>query len=207
MVFCFPLPYFPLSTSALFFAKYSCTHIVYRRSLVTFYPIDSHAFHSMSIGPSIPDIQHFQNLTLKIQGQGQMTMMLHSYKSRRFHKTSNGINPSSGFRDMRSSKSLSPSAAWFVKFLAKGQAHMGQMGKWPWQCTTTGLDNSTEVRMEKIHEVVTEIWVPQIWQPTARPPKPWRQCPSSPDGWGVKNGIFDIPTKLQTEIKSNSHTW
>ena len=37
MVFCFPLPYFPLSTSALFFAKYSCTHIVYRRSLVTFY--------------------------------------------------------------------------------------------------------------------------------------------------------------------------
>ena len=39
MVFCFPLPYFPLSTSALFFAKYSCTHIVYRRSLVTFYSI------------------------------------------------------------------------------------------------------------------------------------------------------------------------
>ena len=37
MIFCFPLPYFPLSTSALFFAKYSCTHIVYRRSLVTFY--------------------------------------------------------------------------------------------------------------------------------------------------------------------------
>ena len=34
MIFCFPLPYFPLSTSALFFA---CTHIVYRRSLVTFY--------------------------------------------------------------------------------------------------------------------------------------------------------------------------
>ena len=37
MIFCFPLPYFPLSTSALFFAYYSCTHIVYRRSLVTFY--------------------------------------------------------------------------------------------------------------------------------------------------------------------------
>ena len=26
--------------------------------------------HSMSIGPSIPEIQHFQTLTLKIQGQG-----------------------------------------------------------------------------------------------------------------------------------------
>ena len=33
------------------------------------HPIDSHPFCSMSTGPSIPEIQHFQNLTLKIQGQ------------------------------------------------------------------------------------------------------------------------------------------
>ena len=79
----------------------------------------------MSIGPSIPEIEHFQYLTLKIQGQGQMTMMLHNYKSRQFHRTSNGINPSSGFKDMGSG----PSAAWFEKFLAQGQAHMGQMGE------------------------------------------------------------------------------
>ena len=58
----------------------------------------------------------------------------------------------------------------FDKFLAHGQAHMGQMGKWPWQCTTRGLDNSTELRMEKIHQEVTEIWVPQVWQPPAQPP-------------------------------------
>ena len=32
--------------------------------------IDSHPFHSMSIGHPIPEIQLFQNLTLKIQGQG-----------------------------------------------------------------------------------------------------------------------------------------
>ena len=32
--------------------------------------IDSHPFHSMSIAHPIPDIQLFQNLTLKIQGQG-----------------------------------------------------------------------------------------------------------------------------------------
>ena len=32
--------------------------------------IDSHPFRSMSIGPPISDIQHFQNLTLKIKGQG-----------------------------------------------------------------------------------------------------------------------------------------
>ena len=72
--------------------------------------INSHPFRSMSIGPSIPEIQHFQNLTLKIQGQGQMTMMLHNYRSRQFHRTSNDINPSSGFRDMGSAKS-GPSAA------------------------------------------------------------------------------------------------
>ena len=82
----------------------------------------------MSISPSNPEIQHFQNLTLKIQGQGQMTMMLHNYRSRQFHRTRNGINPSSGFRDMGSAKS-DPSAASFDKFLAQGQAHMGQMGK------------------------------------------------------------------------------
>ena len=33
------------------------------------HPIDSHPFGSMSIDPSIPEIQYFQNLTFKIQGQ------------------------------------------------------------------------------------------------------------------------------------------
>ena len=82
----------------------------------------------MSIGPPIPEIQHFQNLTLKIKGQGQMTLMLHNYRSRQFHKTSNGINLSSGSKDMGSTKS-GPSAAWFEKFLAYGQAHKRQMVK------------------------------------------------------------------------------
>ena len=59
----------------------------------------------MSIGPPVPETQHFQNLTLKILAQSQMTRMLHNYGSRQFHGTSNGINPSSGFRDMRSAKS------------------------------------------------------------------------------------------------------
>ena len=52
MVFCFPLPYFPLSTSALFFAKYSCTHIVYRRSLVTFYYTRNIGFDNLSLSYS-----------------------------------------------------------------------------------------------------------------------------------------------------------
>ena len=39
---------------------------------------------------------------------------------------------------------------------------------------------------KKICQAVTEIWVPQVWQPPARPPEPWRQYPFSPKGWGVK---------------------
>ena len=35
-----------------------------------YHPINSYPFRSMSIGPPIPGIQLFQNLTLKIQGQG-----------------------------------------------------------------------------------------------------------------------------------------
>ena len=33
--------------------------------------------------------------------------------------------------------------------------------KWPWCCTTTGLDNSIELRMVQIHPGVSQIWVPQ----------------------------------------------
>ena len=82
---------------------------------LTFYRLTSLSFHVNR--PPIPEIRLFQNLTLKIHGQGQMTMMLHNYRSRQFHRTSNGINPSSSFRDMGSAKS-GPSAAWFHKFLA-----------------------------------------------------------------------------------------
>ena len=57
------------------------------------------------------------------------------------------------------------------------------MGNWAWQCTTTDLYNSTKLRMEKIRQAVTEIWVPQFWQP----PEPWRQYPSSLKDWGVKS--------------------
>ena len=81
---------------------------------------------------------------------------------------------------------LDPICGKFNMFLAHGQAHMGKMGKRPWQCITRGLDNSTELWVEKIRQAVTELWVPQVWQPTARPPGPWRQYPSSLEGWGVK---------------------
>ena len=43
--------------------------------------VDSHPFGSMLIGPPIPEIQHFQTLTLEIQGQG------HSSRSQRRYTT------------------------------------------------------------------------------------------------------------------------
>ena len=74
----------------------------------------------------IAELRLIQNLTLKIKDQGQVPMVLHNYRSRQFHRTSNVINPSSGFRDMGYAKS-GPSAAWFDNFLARVQAYTGQM--------------------------------------------------------------------------------
>ena len=84
------------------------------------YSIDSHPFRSISIGPSIPEIQHFHNLTMKILDQCQMTMMLHNYRSRQFHRTSNGVNPSTGFRDIGSVKSGKDCGPWASPYGANG---------------------------------------------------------------------------------------
>ena len=87
-------------------------------------------------------------------------------------------------------QSLDPICGKFDKFLANGQPHMGQMGKWPWQCTTTGLENSTELWMEKICQAVTEIWLPQVWQPPGRPPtRTVTTIPLQPEGLRGKNGL------------------
>ena len=93
-------------------------------------------------------------------------MTLHDYRSRQVHKT---LNPSSGFRDMHSAKSGPNVSQIWPKFLAHGQPHMGQSVKWPWRCTTRGLENSIALWTEKIRQAVTEIWVPQIWQPPGWP--------------------------------------
>ena len=63
----------------------------------------------MSIDPSIPEIQNFLNLTLKIQGESEMTMMLHNYRSRQLASTKSGL-----------------SAAWYDKFLAMGNPIWGK---------------------------------------------------------------------------------
>ena len=76
----------------------------------------------MSIDLSIPEIQNFLNLTLKIQGEGEMAMMMHNYRSRQFHIISNGINPSSGFHWLP--QSLAHVLPHWTSFGANGQITM-----------------------------------------------------------------------------------
>ena len=92
---------------------------------VTSYRLTSFSFH---VNRPFHCWDTFPKFDLENPRSRSNDMMLHNYRSRQFHRTWNGINPSSGFRDMGSAKS-GPSAAWFDKFWANGQAHMGQMGK------------------------------------------------------------------------------
>ena len=49
---------------------------------------------------------------------------------------------------------------------------MEQMGKWTWQYTTTGLDNSTELPTEKIRQAVRNVGSASL--AAARPAAWWR---------------------------------
>ena len=48
----------------------SCVMSKFKIKMWVWHPIDSHPFGLMSIGSPIPEIQHFQNLTLNIQSGG-----------------------------------------------------------------------------------------------------------------------------------------
>ena len=149
------------------------------------HPIDSHPFRSMSIGPPIPDIQHYQNLTFKIKGQG------HGWGNN--SKSQWGSNILSTHIPFVPCQSALPFLSYdffqnlTLKFEGQGygwgHSSKSQCGSnilsthipfvpcqlalpflkysiftiwpwksrvkviWPWCCTTTGLDNSIELRM------------------------------------------------------------
>ena len=192
----------------------------------------------MSIGPPIPEIQHFQNLTLKIKGQGQMTLTLHNYRCRQFHRTFNGINPSRGSKDMGTAKSGPSAGRWANPYGANGQITMTVHNYRSRQVheTLNGVNPSSGSRDMRSAKSGPNLW--QIWQvfgpwaspygangqmsltvhnyrprqyhrtsngenpssgyrdmgsaslAAARPPGPWRQYPSSPEGWGVKTMMY-----------------
>ena len=58
---------------------------------------------SAKSGPNLWEIwQVFGQWASPYGANGQMTMTVHNYRPRQFHRTSNGGNPSSGYRDMGS---------------------------------------------------------------------------------------------------------
>ena len=157
------IPFVPCQ-SALPFLKYSIFKIWPWKSRVkvmgevtvqshnvglTSYRLTSLSFHVSQ--PSHSWDTAFSKFDLENQRSRSNDPDVAQYRSRQLHRTSNGINPSSGFKDMGSAKS-GPSAAWFG----------------PW-ASPYGA-NGQKLRMEKIRQAVTEIWVPQVWQPPARLP-------------------------------------
>ena len=59
--------------------------------------------HSAKSGPNLWQIwQVFGPWASPYGANGQITMTVHNYRPRQFHRTSNGENPSSGYRDMGS---------------------------------------------------------------------------------------------------------
>ena len=112
-------------------------------------------------------------------------MTLYIYRSRQVHKTLNGVNPSSSFRDMCSAKS-GPNlweiwqvfGPWASPYGANGQMTMIVHNFRPRQFhrTLNGENPSSGYRDMGSASLAA-----------ARPPEPWRQYPSSPKGWGVKS--------------------
>ena len=113
--------------------------------------VDSHPFHSMSIGHPIPELWLFQNLTLKIEGQG--------------HGWGHSSKSQCGSNIILTNIPLVPcqSALPFLRYsIFKIWPWRSRVKvKRPWYCITTGLDNSIELRMVQIHSAVSKIWVPQ----------------------------------------------
>ena len=101
------------------------------------YSIDSHLFNSMSIGHPIPEIWLFQNLTLKIQGQG------HGWGE--CWESQSGCNILSIHIPFVPCQSALPFMRYSIFKIWPWNSKVKV--KWPWRCTTTGLDNSIELQM------------------------------------------------------------
>ena len=94
-------------------------------------------FNSMSIGHPIPEIWLFQNLTLKIQGQG------HGWGER--WKSQSGCNIPSIHIPFVPCQSALPFLRYSIFKIWPWKSKVKV--KWLWCCTTTGLDNSIELKM------------------------------------------------------------
>ena len=141
-----------------------------------------------SLTQVLPHLTSFCPGACPYGANGQITMTLHNYRSRQVHGTLNGVNPSSSFRDMRSAKS-GPNlwqiwqvfGPWASPYGANGHMTMTVHTYRPRQFhrTSNGENPSSGYRDMGSASLAAA-------RPAARPPGPWRQYPSSPEGWGVK---------------------
>ena len=146
---------------------------------------------------------------------GQITMTVHNYRSRQVHETLNGVNPSSGFRDMRSAKSgpnlwqiLQVFGPWASPYGANGQMSMTVHNYRPRQFhrTSNGENPSSGYRDMGSASLAAA-------RPTARPPvrPPARTVttiPLQPGGLRGKNLFMGMHATtaplLCTETKTSS---
>ena len=75
----------------------------------------------------LPDLTSFGPWASPYGANGQMTIVLHNYRSRQVHKTLNGVSLSSNFRDMHSARS-EPNHLW-RSFWPMGKPIWGKWAK------------------------------------------------------------------------------
>ena len=157
----------------------------------------------MSIGHPIPEIWLFQNLTLKIQGPCKW-----AWNSMKVHETLNGVNPPSNFRDMRSAKSgpnlwqiWQVSGPWASPYGANGHMIVTVHTYRPRQFHRTSNGENLSSRYRDMGSASLAAARPPA-RPSTQPPGPWRQYPSSPEGWGVKrdSGSLKLCDRNNTQI-------
>ena len=141
-------------------------------------------------------------------------MTVHNYRSRQVHETLNGVNPSSGFRDMRSAKSGSNLwqiwqvfGPWASPYGANGQMSMTVHNYRPRQFHRTSNRENPSSGYRDMGSASLAAARPTA-RPPVRPPGAWRQYPSSPEGWGVKrcDGRTDSWTEPFIELLGRRQT-
>ena len=114
-------------------------------------------------------------------------MPLYNYRCRQVHETLNGLNPSRSFRDMRATTS-EPNLWQIWQVFGLWASPYG--GKWAYDHNSAQPQGKTipqNFERRKSVKRFQRYGCHKFWQPRARPPGPWRQYSSSPEGWGVKS--------------------
>ena len=133
-------------------------------------------------------------------------MTVHNYRSRQVHETLNGVNPSSGFRDMRSAKSGSNLwqiwqvfGPWASPYGANGQMSMTVHNYRPRQFhrTSNGENPSSGYRdMGSANLAAARPTARPPASPPARPPaRTVTTIPLQPGGLRGKKGIVSSKKK------------